>query len=95
MTSHGKYLTNEKYFTEAITTSTTTTTTTTTTPPPPPTTPRLEAEDEAANEVGVAGGRGKSVVFTRALCDKLRVPCRFVTEHPCCALPQGINMVGR
>ena len=55
----------------------------------------MEAEDEAANEVGVAGGRGKSVVFTRALCDKLRVPCRFVTEHPCCALPQGINMVGR
>lgn len=33
--------------------------------------------------------------FTRELCEKLRVPCRFVTEHPCCKLPQDIEMLGR
>jgi hypothetical protein len=33
--------------------------------------------------------------FTEALCEKLRVPCRFVTEHPCCRLPQRIELVGR
>jgi len=33
--------------------------------------------------------------FTEELCQKLRVPCRFVTEHPCCKLPQRIEMVGR
>ena len=34
-------------------------------------------------------------MFTEELCSKLRVPCRFVTEHPCCALPQTIGMVAR
>ena len=29
------------------------------------------------------------------MCAKLRVPCRFVTEHPCCKLPQDIGMLGR
>ena len=33
--------------------------------------------------------------FTEALCEKLRVPCRFVTEHPCCKFPQRIELVGR
>jgi len=33
--------------------------------------------------------------FTEELCERLRVPCRFVTEHPCCRLPQRIELVGR
>ena len=32
---------------------------------------------------------------SQAMCSKLRVPCRFVTEHPCCKLPQDIGMLGR
>jgi len=33
--------------------------------------------------------------FTEELCEKLRVPCRFVTEHACCKLPQRIELLGR
>jgi len=38
---------------------------------------------------------GKKKPFSRELCAKLRVPCRFVTEHPCCKMPQDIHMVAR
>lgn len=33
--------------------------------------------------------------FSQELCEKLLVPCRFVTEHPCCSLPQQISLVAR
>ena len=39
--------------------------------------------------------RRKDVFYDGEMCDKLRVPCRFVTEHPCCKLPQDIGMVAR
>ena len=29
-------------------------------------------------------------LFTKDLCAKLRVPCRFVTEHLCCRFSQRI-----
>ena len=29
-----------------------------------------------------------------ALCEKLRVPCRYVMEHPWCKSPQRIELVG-
>ena len=38
---------------------------------------------------------GAEGVFTKVMCDKLRVPCRFVTEHPCCKLPQDIGLLAR
>ena len=31
---------------------------------------------------------------TEALCEKLRVPCRYVMEHPWCKSPQRIELVG-
>ena len=56
------------------------------------------SENETENIVKEATKSSKNdvaEVFTEELCDKLRVPCRFVTEHPCCQLPQDIGMVGR
>jgi len=56
------------------------------------------SENETENIVKDATKTSKNdeaEVFTEELCDKLRVPCRFVTEHPCCQLPQVIGMVGR
>ena len=56
------------------------------------------SENETENIVNKASKTSKddkAEVFTEELCDKLRVPCRFVTEHPCCQLPQVIGMVGR
>jgi len=52
-------------------------------------------ENETENELKQNRKDDKAVMFTPQLCDKLRVPCRFVTEHPCCQLPQDIGMVAR
>ena len=77
----------------------TTITTTTTTPKP---VRRVwldvdERENETENLVSSssAGGRKEPTQFTAEVCERLRVPCRFVTEHPCCSLPQDIDMMGR
>lgn len=52
--------------------------------------------DDNANEVeNPVSQRRKDVFYDGEMCDKLRVPCRFVTEHPCCKLPQDIGMVAR
>ena len=32
--------------------------------------------------------------FKEALCEKLRVPCKYVMEHPWCKSPQRIELVG-
>ena len=82
--------------------------TTSTTPPPTTTTTATppvrrvwvdveERENETENRVssGSAGKRKEPSLFTMEVCEKLRVPCRFVTEHPCCSLPQDIDMMGR
>merc|ERR1739838_131511 len=60
-----------------------------------------ENENEIENFVKEEKGNtykeheNQNTPFTEALCEKLRVPCRFVTEHPCCKLPQRIELVGR
>ena len=57
-----------------------------------------ERENETENLLSSGPGasqRKEPSLFTAEVCEKLRVPCRFVTEHPCCALPQGIDMMGR
>ena len=77
-----------------------TTRTATTTTPTPVTIRRQESdadneiEDERRQEVKTRPGAG-SGVFSKAMCASLRVPCRFVTEHPCCKMPQDIGMLGR
>ena len=53
-----------------------------------------EIEDERRQDVKTRPGAG-SGVFSKAMCASLRVPCRFVTEHPCCKMPQDIGMLGR
>ena len=83
---------------------TTSTTTTTTTITPPPTTPSppsrriwtglVESENETENDSSHLRTK-EPKRFTESVCASLRVPCRFVTEHPCCSLPQGINMMAR
>ena len=47
------------------------------------------------SRVAVKTRAGAEGVFTKAMCAKLRVPCRFVTEHPCCKLPQDIGLLAR
>ena len=54
-----------------------------------------EGENETENLLSNAGKRKEPTMFTTEVCEKLRVPCRFVTEHPCCSLPQDIDMMGR
>ena len=49
-------------------------------------------EDERRRETKTNPRAG---AVSQAMCSKLRVPCRFVTEHPCCKLPQDIGMLGR
>ena len=51
-----------------------------------------ETENKGSSQVA---RRKEPELFTEEMCSKLRVPCRFVTEHPCCSLPQGIDMMGR
>jgi len=85
---------------DVVTTERTTTTTTTPRPRPQPTRRVWLDVDETENETEnmlseVAGKRKEPSMFTEEMCDKLRVPCRFVTEHPCCSLPQDIDMMGR
>ena len=70
---------------------------TTTAIPPTQTTTRRqdsdadnEIEDERRSET-----KTRTQTFSAAMCASLRVPCRFVTEHPCCQLPQDIGMLGR
>jgi len=68
--------------------------------------PEKIAENELENRVGSSVGGSSSLSevkqnkkignpFTQEVCETLRVPCRFVTEHPCCKLPQRIELVGR
>merc|ERR1712223_872098 len=68
--------------------------------------PEKIAENELENRVGSSVGGSSSLSevkqnkkignpFTQEVCENLRVPCRFVTEHPCCKLPQRIELVGR
>lgn len=53
-----------------------------------------EIDDERRSETKTRPGAG-SGQFSREMCAQLRVPCRFVTEHPCCKMPQDIGMLGR
>jgi len=65
--------------------------------------PEKVAENELENRVGSSVDSLPEVKqkkkignpFTQEVCESLRVPCRFVTEHPCCKLPQRIELVGR
>jgi len=65
--------------------------------------PDKVAENELENRVGSSVDSLPEVKqkkkignpFTQEVCESLRVPCRFVTEHPCCKLPQRIELVGR
>jgi len=51
-----------------------------------------EIENDIVNDVHT---NDKDTEFSESVCARLRVPCRFVTEHPCCLLPQEIGLVAR
>ena len=93
------YFSLNKYLTSFIILETTRPTITTTASLPTPAPVRRqdsdvdnEIEDERRRETKTNPGAG---AVSKAMCSKLRVPCRFVTEHPCCKLPQDIGMLGR